>query len=163
IWLAATALLALAPALRHDPRLGERAAALAASFAHEHRAPSPHEEAPGAAQEADLRPSEGAWSACGGLLFLVPVLDRLAMAAFLEAHPRMAEASFPLHVLRPLAARLGADPGDPLLVALGEPSELLADVPFSLPEALDRVGGPAPRALAARANAGGAAVAAFCT
>lgn len=151
IWLAAAALLARAPALRHDPRLAARAQALAATFAAPRSsrpsAPRPRAHIP-APDPAHVSTGAGAeWSAWGGLLFLVPLLERLGMTAFLSEHPALAEAGFPLHVLRDVARRLGVSPDDPILPALGEPPSPLPDVPFTPPAAFARIAGPPPTSL----------------
>lgn len=153
IWLAAAALLARAPSLHDDPRLGAKAAALAATFARASHAPLP--EPARAAAPARLflpptflaSPTEGAWSRCGGLLFLVPLLTHLELASFLAQHPPYAACAFPLHLLHDLAARLGAPPDDPLLLALGAPPAALPTTSFIEPAAFARVAGPPPRAL----------------
>ncbi|WP_437755033.1 hypothetical protein [Sorangium sp. So ce1389] len=75
------------------------------------------------------------WTSFGGLLFLVPVLERLGVPAFLEQHPALADAGFPLHLLAHVAAHLGAPSDDPLLLALGEPPCRLPDVAAALPAA----------------------------
>lgn len=55
-----------------------------------------------------------------GLLFVLPVLVRLGIAANLAAHPTLVEWSLPERMLRRLALRLGAAPADPVLRALGD-------------------------------------------
>ncbi len=152
IWLAATALLARAPALRHDPRLASRAKTLAATFATLPEAPtariSARASTQGDAPAAPFsQPMEAEWSAWGGLLFLVPLLERLGMAAFLAEHTALAEVGFPVHVLHDIARRLGAPPGDPILLALGDPTLPLPDVPFTEPPPFARLAGPPPAAL----------------
>lgn len=89
-------------------------------------------------------PAADGWTAWGGLLFLVPLLERLGMAAFLADHPALAEADLPRHLLRDTALRLGAAPDDPLLRALGAPTDPLPVPPFREPVSFARLAGPAP-------------------
>jgi hypothetical protein len=49
----------------------------------------------------------------GGLLFLVPVLERLGIAPLLEQHPSLAELDLPDRLLALIAERLGAPATDP--------------------------------------------------
>ncbi|HEX5745270.1 MAG TPA: hypothetical protein VFZ09_03440 [Archangium sp.] len=49
----------------------------------------------------------------GGLLFLVPVLERLGIATLLEQHPSLAELDLPDRFLTLIAGRLGAPAADP--------------------------------------------------
>jgi hypothetical protein len=91
------------------------------------------------------------WTSIGGLLFLVPLLDRLGVPALLDQHADLADAGFPLHLLFDIAVRLDAQPDDPLLAALGEPPLPLPDIMIALPRAvLDLLGpaGPPPESRA---------------
>jgi hypothetical protein len=58
-------------------------------------------------------------TAGGGLVFLLPALNRLGMAAMLRDTPWAADAAFPARLLRHLALRTGIPAGDPMLAALG--------------------------------------------
>lgn len=53
-----------------------------------------------------------------GLFLLVPLLERLAVQAWLEAHPHWIELGMPLWILQDVAARLGAESQDPVMRAL---------------------------------------------
>lgn len=57
-------------------------------------------------------------TAFGGLLFLLPVMARLGMPEWLEAHPEMIEIQFPHRLLRYVACVIGAPGDDPILAAL---------------------------------------------
>ncbi|HYO69917.1 MAG TPA: hypothetical protein VEU33_27960, partial [Archangium sp.] len=74
----------------------------------------------------------------GGLLFLLPVLERLGIAALLEAHPALLELDVPDRLLALIAERLGAPATDPSRVILEAhiqgPRPTLC--PFTLPERL---------------------------
>jgi hypothetical protein len=54
----------------------------------------------------------------GGLLFLLPVLERLGFPTLLEQHPELLEARLPERVLASIARRLGASPEDAMLAVL---------------------------------------------
>jgi hypothetical protein len=53
-----------------------------------------------------------------GLLFVVPILERLGFAAFLSAHPAWLDAEFPACLLRAIGERLALPARDPLALAL---------------------------------------------
>jgi hypothetical protein len=59
-------------------------------------------------------------SSGAGLLFLVPVLERLGFAQFLEANPDFLERGFPAGLLCFVATRAGVPSDDPLVVALAQ-------------------------------------------
>jgi hypothetical protein len=83
-----------------------------------------------------------------GLLFLVPVLERLGFAEFLDAHPDLVESGFPARLLCFIAARAGVPPDDPLALALDQPT-LCDPLPLGLklPKAVREIlRTPAPRA-----------------
>jgi hypothetical protein len=65
-----------------------------------------------------------AFTAFGGLLFVVNALARLGLEPWLEAHPAEAEAGLGLRLLRRLALAAGAAPEDPILLALAEPESV---------------------------------------
>jgi hypothetical protein len=54
----------------------------------------------------------------GGLLFLIPVLQRLGFAAFLSEHPSLLESAFPARLLSAIGHRVGMPLTDPLAFAL---------------------------------------------
>jgi hypothetical protein len=97
-------------------------------------------------------PFAAAWSECGGLLFLVPVLERLEFAAFLASHPALLESAFPSRLLDEIGRRVGMMPNDPLAHAcLADAADdnlspssrdLVADLPRP---ARDILTAPAPR------------------
>jgi hypothetical protein len=90
----------------------------------------------------------GNLTACAGLLFLVPVLERLGFADFLGAFPVLLETGFPARLLQFIAERVGIKSDDPLTLALGErdPSETVL-TSLELPEpAIEILARPAPRA-----------------
>jgi hypothetical protein len=58
-------------------------------------------------------------TALGGLLFLLPVFERLGLPALLEAHPSLIEAGVPERLLESIARRLGAPASDPFRVLFG--------------------------------------------
>ena len=62
---------------------------------------------------------EGHLTTCAGLLFLIPVLDRLGIAAYLSAHPELLDTSFPARLLLGMGERLGLRRDDPLAHAFG--------------------------------------------
>jgi hypothetical protein len=55
---------------------------------------------------------------CAGLFFLVPVMSRLGVAAFLEANPTLIELDFPRLLLRHVFERLRFPADDPVARAL---------------------------------------------
>jgi hypothetical protein len=57
-------------------------------------------------------------TAHAGLFFLLPLLARLGMPAFLGAHRELVELDFPTCLLRHVAARLAVPPDDPAIAAL---------------------------------------------
>jgi hypothetical protein len=79
--------------------------------------PAVGSEAAGAEDAERAIPIHTRWA---GLFFLVPVMERLGMARWLEEHPQAAQWSLPALVLQALALRLEAHPGDPALASLGE-------------------------------------------
>ena len=87
-------------------------------------------------------------TSCAGLLFLVPVLERLGFADFLAAHPVLLECEFPARLLLFLGARAGLRPDDPLALALDQPPASELALPLGeLPEATREIlSWPAPRA-----------------
>jgi hypothetical protein len=52
-----------------------------------------------------------------GLLFVVPILERLEFAAFLGLHPRLLDDGFPSRLLGFIGQRVGLPPDDPLALA----------------------------------------------
>lgn len=66
-------------------------------------------------------PAPGEPTRLGGLLFLLPVLDRLGLDDW--AADRGAAHDLPLRILHAAARRLRAEAGDPLLAALGTPAD----------------------------------------
>jgi hypothetical protein len=82
-----------------------------------------------------------------GLLFLVPVLEQLGFAEFLEAHPALAESDFAARLLLFVGARTGMMPDDPMALVLGELQRFEFRERFALPEAAQALlASPAPRA-----------------
>ena len=82
-----------------------------------------------------------------GLLFLVPVLERLGFAEFLEMHPSLLESNFPALLLRFIGARTGMKPHDPMWLALGEAEPFQFEELRGMPEpARLLLASPAPRA-----------------
>lgn len=69
-------------------------------------------------------------TAYGGLYFLLPVMTRLGMDAWLAKTPSLLEAAFPARVLRFVATCFGAGIDDPALAALMIPEEASVDAPF---------------------------------
>jgi hypothetical protein len=59
----------------------------------------------------------GELTECAGLLFLVPILERLAFAQFLASHPTLLEGGFPAQLLSFIGRRVGLTPNDPLALA----------------------------------------------
>lgn len=149
LWLAALALLARTPSLSVSPRLVVFARALLDEAARAAPASTRSPLVPSSTQRKSLSPSqpspiEGVETAWGGLLFFVPLFVRLGMDAFLDAHPALAEAAFPAHLLGHLARRLDVPLDDPALVAIGAPETPLPDVAITAPEALLRLAGSSP-------------------
>jgi hypothetical protein len=72
----------------------------------------------------------GQYTPHAGLLFLVPILDRLGVAAFLDAHPELVEIDFPAHLIKFIGDRVGLRPEDSLAIEFHrEPAEV-ADLPL---------------------------------
>ncbi|HET6231519.1 MAG TPA: hypothetical protein VFE05_15710, partial [Longimicrobiaceae bacterium] len=114
----------------------DRADALspAERIAHEAVARSDEAKAP----EADDAPEPATFdkpreTAAAGLLFLVPVLRLLGIAALLRDHPHLADAQLPARVLRRIARLTGVAADDPMLalfpVSPREPSPLAFEWP----------------------------------
>jgi len=105
------------------------------------------------AKEDEARPEETslfryASTSFAGLLFLVPILERLGFAEFLAANPSLLESEFPPRLLRFVGARVGMLPNDPLALVLdytseSEPVFPPAELPKAAREILAR---PMPRA-----------------
>jgi hypothetical protein len=74
----------------------------------------------------------------GGLFFLLPVLERLGIAALLKEHPALFELDVPDRLLSLIAERLGAPATDPSRVILDSHvrGPRPAHCPFALPERL---------------------------
>lgn len=88
----------------------------------------------------------GDYTPFAGLLFLVPVLERLGFAEFLEANPPLLASRCPVQLLRFIGARIGMKPHDPMSLALGDPEPFEIDELRGLPEpALELLGSPIPR------------------
>jgi hypothetical protein len=82
-----------------------------------------------------------------GLLFLVPVLERLGFAEFLEMHASLLESNFPERLLRFIGARTGMKPHDPMSLALGDAEPFEFEELCELPEiARALLAEPRPRA-----------------
>lgn len=62
----------------------------------------------------------GRFTACAGLFFLLPVMERLGMSRWLDDHPSLLEAGFPARLLQSMGERVGLEPHDPLWLALEE-------------------------------------------
>jgi hypothetical protein len=60
----------------------------------------------------------------GGLLFLVPILERLGIATLFEEHPSLLELDMPDRLLAFIAERLGAPATDPARVIFAPPTTL---------------------------------------
>lgn len=65
-------------------------------------------------------PAEGLFTFFAGLLFVVPILDRLRFGMFLDAQPALRDGGFAMHLLRFIGRRAGLRPDDPLAIALDE-------------------------------------------
>jgi len=89
-----------------------------------------------------------------GLLFVVPILDRLGFATFLAAHPALLDGAFPTRLLWFIGQRAGLPPNDALALAfraeLAEEDDPVSPgtehVTFDLPvRAAEIVSSPRPR------------------
>ena len=81
-----------------------------------------------------------------GLLFLVPVLERLGFAEFLEMHPLLLESRFPARLLLLIGARIGMKPHDAMSLALGDTEPFEFEELRGLPEpARALLASPPPR------------------
>lgn len=69
-----------------------------------------------------------------GLLFLVPVLERLGFPEFLEENPSLLESHFPARLLRFIGGRTGMKAHDPMSLALGDVEPFEFDELRGLPE-----------------------------
>ncbi|WP_257446371.1 hypothetical protein [Archangium lipolyticum] len=100
---------------------------------HETEAPSRPETEPYAPWPEFPRPT-----AAGGLLFLVPVLERLGISTLLEEHPSLIDLDLPDRLLSFIAERLGVPATDPSRVILETRlrGPRPAHCPFALPERL---------------------------
>lgn len=67
----------------------------------------------------------GEWSQFAGMLFLVPVLERLGICQFLELNPEMAECCFPQQFLINVGRRVGMIDSDPVMIALTDEESYL--------------------------------------
>ena len=85
-----------------------------------------------------------------GLLFLVPILERLGFAEMLVAQPALIECDFPVRLLLFIGGRVGLRPGDPLAAVLDvfDPATPLPET-WEMPEAARR---ELARAQAAKAS-----------
>jgi len=90
-----------------------------------------------------------------GLLFVVPILERLGFSTFLASHPAFLAGGLPTRVLWFIGQRVGLPSGDPLALSFraelaGEDDPALfgtADVTFTLPApAAEILSAPEPRA-----------------
>ena len=76
--------------------------------------------------EDDRRPFEGdarahvshVFTSFAGLLFVVPILERLGFATFLASHAALLDSGFPTRLLWFIGQRTGLPPNDPLALAL---------------------------------------------
>jgi hypothetical protein len=82
---------------------------------------------PGRGRPKESPETLGKTTTCAGLLFLVPILERLGIAPWLERHPRLLEAAFPAQLLLSLGRRGGLQDDDPLRLAI---EEIAADKPL---------------------------------
>ena len=168
VWVAVMLAVIERPARAADPRLPARAArwlAVACENAGAVTPASPEtlafSDEIAAIRDKPLRASEtavdvtpekdascaGGFTPCAGLLFLVPILERLGFADFLAAHPMLLECGFPARLLCSIGALVGLRHDDPLALALDEfdpsaPPTLLWEMPPLAHEILAR---PAPR------------------
>jgi hypothetical protein len=67
-----------------------------------------------------LRHTRGTFTDCAGLLFLVPVLERLTIGPWLREHPSWLEGGFPARLLQTIGERTGVKHDDPIWLALEE-------------------------------------------
>ena len=77
-------------------------------------------------------------TAGAGLLFLVPVLERLGMAALLREEPHLANADLPARVLARVARRAGVPAGDPVLELFPASPRDPGALPFAWPAVWER-------------------------
>jgi hypothetical protein len=68
--------------------------------------------------EAAATPPCGQSTACAGLLFLVPILERLGFGGFLGANPVLLDKAFPARLLLYIGDRVGMALDDPQVLAL---------------------------------------------
>jgi hypothetical protein len=73
--------------------------------------------------------SPAASTAYGGLLFVIPILERLEFAAFLAEHPALLESAFPARLLYAIGQRVGMPAADPLALACQTQFENAANPP----------------------------------
>jgi hypothetical protein len=98
----------------------------------------PQPEAPQVPSDAveDVVPSHAAVhpgsTAFGGLLFLIPVLQRLGFSAFLAENPSLLESALPARLLCAVGQRVGMPLDDPLALALGAEAEDDAEISASI-------------------------------
>lgn len=59
-----------------------------------------------------------AFTACAGLIYLLPVMERLGMGSWLRDHPEQIESEFPVRLMLGIGKRAGLDPRDPLHMEL---------------------------------------------
>jgi hypothetical protein len=86
------------------------------------------------ARQTEIRSLEGEFTPCAGLLFLVPVLQRLQFAEFVAAHPLFLEDGFPARLLQFVGRRVGLKPDDPMTLALdASPSSEFVASSWELP------------------------------
>ncbi len=113
-WLAVIFAVAEKPARAADRNLSSRVAALVAEVL---------KNEPGAPVEIALPPRplvpflQEEPSAFAGLLFLLPILQRLGLEEALVAQPALIEAGFPARLLRFIGERAGLPNDDPLALA----------------------------------------------
>jgi hypothetical protein len=65
----------------------------------------------------------GAATGFGGLMLVVPILERLGFAEFVSADSRLLDAGFPAYLLRSIGRRVGMPLDDPLSHALAQISQ----------------------------------------
>lgn len=88
----------------------------------------------------------GEYTRFAGLLFLVPVLERLGFAEFLETNPPLLASRCPAQLLRFIGARIGMKPHDSMSLALGDAEPFEIGELRGLPEpALELLASPIPR------------------
>ena len=66
---------------------------------------------------------EGAFTAAGGLLLIVPMLDRLGFGTFVAANPYWLEMDLPARLLMAIARRAGVPTDDPLTAVFAREDE----------------------------------------